>query len=124
MIPAGFEQVHAVQVTQGCGHITFFKPHRDNEDLIVSQQFRLFERDLEFLMPITRLLIESARKADDDHVAFEDRLADLTLPVLTGLEILCIQPGTHTILDESAIEFVHGCLVTVGMNQKHVIRLC
>lgn len=61
-------------------------------------------------MAITLLLVESARKADDHHIAFENRLADLVLPILPGLEVFCIQPGIDPILDEARIEFVNGFL--------------
>ena len=65
-------------------------------------------------------LIEPTRKADDDHVTFEDRLADLVLPVLPGLQVLHIHPNAHFVLDKAAIKFMDGFPVGMCMDQKDI----
>lgn len=87
-----------MQVTQGFRHVTFFKPHGDNEDFI-NNPFCFFERDLQFLMAVALLLVEASRKADDHQVTFEDRPTDLVLPVLSRLEFFRIQPGVDPVFD-------------------------
>ena len=96
-IPAGFEQVHTVQMTQGLRHGTPLQPEGDDEDLIIRKRPRLFEGELQFLVAVSALFVESPRKTDDHRVTFEDRLADLILPVLPGLEVVRIQPCIHVI---------------------------
>ena len=48
----------------------------------------------------------------------QDRLADLTLPVLPGLEVLRIELGMDAIFDKSRIKFMNDFLVTMRVNKK------
>ena len=109
---------------QRLGHIAFLKPHWNDEDLMISKQFCFFECDLQFFMAVALLLVEASRKTDDDHITFEDRLADLVLPVLSRLEFFRIQPDIDSIFDEARIKFMNNFPVTMGVNQKYVDMLC
>ena len=75
-------------------------------------------------MAITLLLVEVLRKADDHNVAFEDRLTNLTLPVLSRLEFFHIQLDVDSVFDEACIKFMNNFPVTMGVNQKYVDLLC
>src|SRR5262245_30425603 len=103
-----------MQMVQGIGHITFFEPNRNNEYLII-KPFRLFQRDLQFLMAISLLFVKYPRETNDNHIAFEDCLANFILPILPGLEFFNIKPDSHSIFYHTVIEFLDSCLIIMCM---------
>ena len=119
-IASRLEQVHAVQVTERGRHLTIFEAYGNNEDPPILQQFGFLEGDLQFLMPVSRLLVESPRETDKDQVPVQDRLADLMLPVLPGLKVLGIQPGIDAIPDQALVKFADRFLIPMGINKENI----
>ena len=113
-----------MQGTQRLGHLTFFKPDRNDKNLIIREKFQLFERDLQLFVTISLMFVKAPREADDNNIAFKERSADLVLPVLPRLESFHIQPGVDSIPGEAMVEFVNGYLVTVCVDKENMILLC
>ena len=121
-IPAAREQVHAVEAAQGVGHLAGFESHRDDENIIIGQEAQSFERKFQFLVAVSLLFVESFRDTDDDHPAFEDRIADDTLPILPGLQVHRIQPDVQPVANQAPIQSADGFRIFMGMDQKHSFK--
>jgi len=113
-----------MQAVQGLGHVALFQSRRDDEDFIVRKEVRFFEREFQFLMAVSMLFIEVVCEADDDRIAFEDRITDLVLPILPGLESFRIKPDIQSILDQTLIQFVDGFPVAVCVDEEDARLLC
>jgi hypothetical protein len=100
-------------MAQGFGHIALFEAHRDDENFIVREEVRFFEREFEFLVPIALLFIESIRKADNGYVTLEEGIADLILPILPGLETFRIKPNVQPVSDQTLIQLADSVPVIV-----------
>ena len=124
LIPARLEQIHAVEMAQGFGHVAFLQPHRDDENFIVRKEVRFFECKFEFLVAVSVLFIEAARETDEDHFTFEDGIADLILPILTGFESFRVEPGMDAIPGHALIEFVDSFPVAVRVDEEDACFSC
>lgn len=122
LIPSLREQVHAVEVLQGFRHGAALQSDGDDEDLTGRQSVRLTERDLQFLMAEPAFLVEPARETDDDRVAVEDRRADLTLPILPGLQVFRVEPGLDPMLLQALMQFVNSVPVAMRVTQEYPDR--
>jgi hypothetical protein len=112
-----------VQVTKRFGHVALFEAQGDDEDL-VHEQARFFEGEFQLLVAVSVLLVERARQADDCRIACEDRLADLMLPVLPGLQVFHIEPRVDSIPPQALMQFVNGSFVAVGVDEKNAYLFC
>lgn len=113
-----------MQMAQTFRHFTILQPDGDDKYFTIVKQLCLIEGDLQLFVAVARLPIESARQADEDPVAVEDRFADLMLPVLPGLQILRVQPGMDPIPNQALVKFADCFLIPVCVNQKDVHLLC
>src|SRR5262245_28736876 len=111
-------------MSKGRWHLTRYKPNGNDKNLSILEQLCLFQRDLKFLMPVTRLFVESPRETDDDPVTLENCFSDLMLPVLPGLKILRVQPYIDSIPDHALMKFADNLLVTMSIDKKNVHLLC
>lgn len=118
LIPSLHEQIHAVEVPQGFGHVAFFQTHGDYENF-VHEQFGFFDGEFQFLVAESALFVEFTRETDDDRVAFENRLADLALPILPGFQLLHIEPCVNSASYQALMYFVDCGSVTVRVAKKN-----
>lgn len=101
-------------------HFAPLQADRYNEYSSILKHFCLFQRDLQLFMAVSRLLTEFPCKTDKDHVAVENRPADLMLPILARLKVLRVQPGIDPIPDNTLMKFSDSLLVTMCINKEDV----
>lgn len=112
-----------MQMPQGLGQVTFFQPYGNDEDFIVWKKVRFFEREFQFFVAVSVLFIESAREAGEDNVTLDERIADLILPVLPGLESFRIEPDVQSILNQTLVQLVDDFPVTVCVDKEYIFLL-
>ena len=113
-----------MEVAQRFRRFTFLQARRDDENLVTGEEVRFFERKFEFFVAVSVLLIEVARQADDDHVTFEQGLADLLLPILPRLESLRVKPDVQSVSDQPLIQLADSFPVTVRVDEEDVRLSC
>jgi hypothetical protein len=64
------------------------------------------------------LFVESARKADDHRVTFENGSSNFFLPIIARLKLLRVEPRTDFIPDQSLMKFVNREPVAVRVDEK------
>lgn len=113
-----------MEAAQRDRHFTFGKAHRDDKDSIFGEKVGFFERQFQFLMTVSMLFIETARKADNYHVTLEERIADLILPILPGLEPFRIEPDVEPVSNQTLVQLVGSLPVTVRVDEEYVRFSC
>lgn len=107
-----------MEAPQRFGHFTILEAYRDDKNVAIRQEICLLKRKLQFLVAISLPLIKCPRETSYHHITLEQRIADLDLPVLSGLEPFCVQPRIHPVTDEALVQFMDGFPVAVRVYKE------
>lgn len=113
-----------MEAAQGGGHLTFIKAHRDDKDFIFRKKVCLFERKFQFFVTVSGLFVKPARDADDRRIALEERVTDLVLPILPGLEPFRVEPDVETVSNQTLVQLVDNFPVTMRVDEEYVRFFC